>query len=143
MGEKVSVDVELLDTEGMSFRAALPTGHEIVMDAGEDFGGRNLGARPMQLLLVGLAGCTGMDVISFLRKMRQPVEGYRLVVEGERAQEHPKVFTHIRVRHIVTGDVAEDRLAKAVGLSETTYCSAHAMLKAVAKIETTWEVRRA
>jgi len=143
MGEKVSLGVELLDVDAMAFRAALPTGQQVVLDAGEDHGGRNLGARPMHLLLVGLAGCTGMDVISFLRKMRQPVTGYRLEVEGERAEDHPKVFTHIKVRHIVTGDVAEDRLAKAVELSETKYCSANAMLKAVAQIETTWEIVRA
>ncbi|MBM3500625.1 MAG: OsmC family protein [Armatimonadetes bacterium] len=142
MGETVKVDASLLDLDGMAFRAALPTGQELVMDAGEDHGGRNLGARPMHLLLAGLAGCTGMDVISFLRKMRQPVKGYRIEVEGERAEDYPKVFTHIRVRHIVTGDVDEERLAKAVELSESRYCSANAMLKAVAEIETTWEVER-
>ncbi len=141
MGEKVSLAVDLLDLDGMAFRAALPTGHEIVLDAGEHHGGRNLGARPMHLLLVGLAGCTGMDVISFLRKMRQSVTGYQIEVEGERAEDHPKVFTHIQVRHIVTGDVKEDRLAKAVELSESMYCSANAMLKAVARVETTWEIR--
>jgi len=142
MGETANVSVDLLDVGGMAFRAALPTGQEIVMDAGEDHGGRNLGARPMHLLLVGLAGCTGMDVISFLRKMRQSVTGYRIEVEGERAEDYPKVFTHIKVRHVVTGDVEENRLAKAVELSETKYCSANAMLKAVAAIETTWEVER-
>jgi putative redox protein len=113
------------------------------MDAAEESGGQNLGARPLQLLLVGLAGCTGMDVVSFLRKMRQPVEGYRIEVEGERAEDHPKVFTHIHLRHIVVGRVAEDRLAKAVELSEAKYCSAHAMLRSVARITTTWEVQSA
>jgi putative redox protein len=95
----------------------------------------------MHLLLVGLAGCTAMDVISFLRKMRQPVTGYRVEVEGERAEDFPKVFTRIQVRHIMTGAVEEAKLAKAVELSESKYCSANAMLKAVADIETTWELR--
>jgi putative redox protein len=141
MGETVNVGVDLLDLEGMAFAATLPTGQELVMDAGEDHGGRNRGARPMHLLLVGLAGCTAMDVISFLRKMRQPVTGYRVEVEGERAEDFPKVFTRIQVRHIVTGAVEEAKLAKAVELSESKYCSANAMLKAVADIETTWELR--
>lgn len=140
--EPISVSVQLRDIEGMAFDANLPTGHSFVLDAGEDHGGQNLGARPMHVLLVSLAGCTGMDVISFLRKMRQPVEGYEVRVEGVRRDEDPKVYTHIKIRHIITGDVKEDRLARAVQLSEETYCSASAMLREVAEITTEWEVVR-
>ncbi len=130
--DTVNVEVKLQDVDGMCFDATLPTGHTIVLDAGEDHGGKNLGSRPMHLLLVGLAGCTGMDVISFLRKMRRPVEGCSVKVEGVRREEHPMVNTEIKVTHIVKGDVREDRLERAARMSEETYCSAHAMLSAVA-----------
>ncbi len=143
MPGKIEVDIALIDPDGMAFEAHMPSGHSLVMDAGEDAGGHNLGVRPMHLLLVGLAGCTAMDVISFLRKMRQLVEAYQVVVEGERAEDHPKVYTRIRIRHIITGRVDERRLAHAIELSETKYCSAKAMLGAVAKIETEYEIRQA
>jgi len=126
----------------MAFEAAFNTGHTIVMDAGEDHGGQNLGPRPMHVLLVALGGCTGMDVISFLRKMRQPVEAYEVRVDGDRADDDPKVYTSITIRHIVTGDVDEARLAHAIELSEDKYCSASAMLGEVADIKVEWEIRK-
>lgn len=141
MPDTVDVGLELQDLDGMAFDATLPTGHHVVMDAGEDHGGQDLGPRPMHVMLVALAGCTAMDVISFLRKMRQPVKGYRVEVSGIRAEEDPKVYTHITIKHIVTGDVEPDRLARAIELSDTKYCSAQAMLRDVAKIETSFEVR--
>jgi len=142
MADRVDVGLTLQDIDGMAFDAVFPTEHHVVMDAGADHGGENLGPRPMHVLLAGLAGCTAMDVISFLRKMRQPVEGYRVEVSGLRAEEDPKVYTHITIKHIVTGDVDEARLGHAIELSSSKYCSAQAMLREVARIETSYEVRR-
>ncbi len=96
----------------------------------------------MQLLLASLASCTGMDVISILRKMRQPVEKYRIEAAAEEAEDHPKVFTSITIKHIVTGKVDEGRLAHAIELSDTKYCPASAMLGAVAQITTEYEIRQ-
>ena len=132
----------LQDVEGMAFEIGFATGHRITVDGAEQFGGQNLGARPMHLLLASLGACTGMDIISILRKMRQPVEAYRVEVEGEQAEEHPRVYTSITIKHIVTGDVDEERLAHAIELSNTKYCSAMAMLGVIAKIKTEHEIRK-
>lgn len=140
MPDKVAVALNLRDPQGMAFDATLPTGHVVLMDAGEDHGGQNLGPRPMHVMLISLAGCTGMDVISFLRKMRQPVTGYQVKVEGTRRDDDPKIYTNITITHVVTGDVAEDKLKKAIDMSSETYCSAQAMLREVADIEVKWEI---
>jgi putative redox protein len=140
MPENVAVELNLKDLEGMAFDAALPTGHTIVLDASQDHGGENLGPRPMHVMLVALAGCTGMDVISFLRKMRQNVTGYQVKVEGIRRDEDPKIYTSITITHVVSGDVEESKLKRAVDLSSETYCSAQAMLRAVAEIDVKWEI---
>jgi len=125
---------------GMQFRGAADSGREVVMDASEQFGGKNAGPRPMEMVLLGLAGCTGMDVISILRKKREPVEGYEVRVSARLAEEHPKVFTEIHMEHVVTGNVKEESLARAIELSETKYCSAHAMLRHEAKMTTSYRV---
>jgi len=88
---------------GMRFDAQAGSGHHVILDAAEHGGGANQGFRPMELLLVGLAGCTGMDVISILRKKRQHVTGYEVQVRDVRAEEHPMVFVEITVEHVVTG----------------------------------------
>jgi putative redox protein len=94
------------------------------------------GFRPMELLLVGLGGCTGLDVISILEKKRQKVTHFEVQVHGDRADEHPKVFTHIVVEYIVGGEnIDRAAVERAVELSSTKYCSARAMLGAVAQIE--------
>ncbi len=94
----------------------------------------------MELLLAGIAGCTAMDVVSILKTMRQEVRRYRVKVTGRRRDDHPKVFTHILIEHFVQGDVSEDRLARAVELSNQKYCSAQAMMRGVAEIETRYEI---
>src|SRR6266542_2857135 len=101
MSARHTVTVELLGN--MAFRAMTQTGHELIMDASPDVGGMDTGPRPMELLLTGLGGCTGMDVISMLRKMRQDVTAYEIHLSGARAAEHPKIFTTIRVEHVVRG----------------------------------------
>jgi putative redox protein len=142
MAEVMSAHATL--TEGMQFAGAAGSGHAVVMDAAEQHGGQNAGFRPMELLLVGLAGCTGMDVISILRKQRQQVTGYEVHVRGERAEDHPMVFTTITVEHIVTGHQLDPAaVARAVELSETRYCGAGAMLGKSAWLMHTYQVREA
>ena len=133
------VSVDLLGN--MAFRAITETGHEVVMDAAPEVGGTDTGPRPMELLLVGLGGCTGMDVISVLRKMRQEVTDYEIEISGERAAEHPKVFTSIHVEHVVRGrGLNPEAIRHAVELSATRYCSAAAMLGRSAHIEESYRV---
>jgi len=91
--------------------------------------------------LVCLGACTGMDVISILRKMRQPVTDYQIEVSGERAEEHPKKYLRITIKHIIIGAVAADKLARAIELSDQTYCSVSANLRGVTEIISQYEIR--
>src|SRR5438552_10187917 len=104
---------------GMRFDAASGSGHHVTLDAAEHGGGQNAGFRPMELLLIGLAGCTGMDVISILRKKGQDVTGYQVLVQGKRAETHPMVFEDITVEHIITGHhLDHEAIRRAIELSE-------------------------
>jgi len=87
------------------------------------------GISPMEMLLLSLGGCTGMDVISILQKMKEPVEGMEIEVEGERKEEHPRVFTRINLKFIVYGKVNPEKLKRAIELSQERYCSVSIMLK--------------
>lgn len=142
MADGTTVELTLYQPEGLSFDVDFTTGQRIITDGAKQFGGQNLGPQPMHLLLSGLGGCTAMDVISILRKMRQPVEAYRVEVHASSAEEHPKVFTDITIKHIVTGEVEEERLAHAIELSADKYCPAIAMLGEVAKITNEYEIHR-
>jgi len=123
-------------TDGMAFKAELE-GHSCMMDADERFGGRNLGPRPKSLLLAGLAGCTGMDVVSLLRKMKMEWDRFSLEVEGQTAESDPKVYTGILVKYIFSGGRLErDKIEKAVKLSQEKYCPVSAMLGKTARIAT-------
>jgi len=122
--------------EGMKFAGAGWSGHEMVMDANVESGGEDSGARPMELLLVGLTGCTGMDVVSLLRKMRVPFTGLELNVSADKSEEHPSVFTAIRLEYVVRGhDIDPEKVNKAVALSMERYCSVSAMLRKACPIE--------
>lgn len=128
-------------TEGMQFVAESGSGHAFVMDAAEDSGGRDTGVRPLELITIGLAGCTGVDVAFILRKMRKTFTGIEVEVEGERADTYPRVFTQLRVVYRVRGvDVRERDLRKAIRLSETQYCSVSGMLRHTARIESRFEL---
>lgn len=135
----LSATVELMN--GMAFQADTGSGHSLALDAAPEVGGTDCGPRPMEMLLVGLGGCTGMDVISILRKMLQDVTGYEVRLRGERASDHPKVFTAIFVEHVVRGHgLNAESVCRAVELSATRYCSAAAMLGKVARIEERYRI---
>jgi len=125
----------------MSFVGESGSGHSVVMDGAPDFGGRNLGIRPMEMLLLGLGGCTAFDVMMILKKGRQKVLDCEVQIEAERAATDPKVFTRINVHFQVSG-VALDakRVAKAVSLSAEKYCSASIMLGKSAQITHSHEI---
>ncbi|MEJ2632630.1 MAG: OsmC family protein [Acidihalobacter sp.] len=125
----------------MSFVGESESGHSVVMDGPPDFGGRNLGVRPMEMLLLGMGGCTSFDVVSILRRGRQDLVDCEAVIEAERSAEHPKVFTRIHVHFIVSGhNLGEQRVAKAIELSAEKYCSASIMLGATAEITHDYEI---
>ena len=120
--------------DGMRFAYNSATGHGLITDAPETHGGTGTAASPMELVLLGLIGCTGVDVTSILQKMKQPVESLSVTCRAERAEEHPKVYTKIHLIYDVKGDVDEKRLQRAIHLSESTYCSVSAMLSSTAEI---------
>jgi len=125
---------------GLKFEATFSTGHAIAMDTSVEQGGANEGPRPVEMLLAGLAGCTGMDVLAILCKKRQDVKSFQVRVLGERRDEHPKMFTKIHVIYEVTGSgIDVEGVKQAVLLSEGKYCSVAAMLRPAAPI--TSEVR--
>jgi putative redox protein len=129
--------------EDMQFVARADTGHAIVMDATVENGGFGSASSPMEVLLMGLMGCTAMDVIGILKKKRQPVEGFKIFASGERAAEHPKAYTAIHLEYVAYGEVAPDALARAVQLSEEKYCGAMATVRGVAKITSSSRVEPA
>ena len=125
----------------MSFVGESDSGHSVVMDSSPEGGGRDLGVRPMEMLLLGLGGCTSFDVISILNKSRQKIRDCEVEIEAERATEVPKVFTRIHVHFIVSGrDLDEGKVARAVALSADKYCSASRMLQKAATITHDFEV---
>lgn len=125
----------------MSFVGESGSGHSVVMDSAEEFGGRNLGLRPMEMLLLGLGGCTAFDVMVMLKKARQSVQDCEVELSSDRSEEIPKVFTAIHVHFIVTGtNLSENHVKRAVSLSAEKYCSASQMLGKVAKITHDYEI---
>jgi putative redox protein len=115
----------------MQFVAETGSGHAIVLESGKEAKAPS----PMEMLLVGLAGCTAVDVVHILKRMRQPVTDVQVNVKGVRADQHPKVYTHIEVEYVVTGRaLSEEKVRRAVEMSETTYCSASIMLGKTATI---------
>lgn len=118
------------------------SGHAVVMDGPPEHGGRNLGVRPMEMLLLGMGGCTAFDVVHILKKSRQAVTDCVAELQAERAAEEPKVFISIHVHFVVTGKgLDETRVARAVNLSAEKYCSASIMLGKTAEITHDYEIR--
>lgn len=121
--------------EQRTFLGESGSGHTVVMDGAPEAGGRDLGVRPMEMLLLGLGGCTAFDVIDILQRGREPVADLAIEIEGERSDEIPKIFKKINVRYIVTGTgLSPEKVDRAVKLSAEKYCSATIMLGAVAEI---------
>jgi len=117
------------------------SGHAVIMDGPPDHGGRNLGVRPMEMLLLGMGGCTEFDVLSILRKARQQVTSCVVELEAERAEKEPKVFTRIHAHFIITGrDLSEKHVERAISLSAEKYCSASIMLGRTAEITHDYEI---
>lgn len=117
-------------TGKMAFSSATPSGHEIKMDAAEEIGGENSGARPTELLLNAVAGCTGIDIISILQKMRLEPTSFEMQVKGERADDHPKRFTAIHIHYALEGELPDDKVVRAIQLSKDKYCSVSHSLNA-------------
>ncbi len=119
---------------GMTFRGSGASGHEVRMDASPDVGGDDEAARPVEVLLCALGGCTGMDVVSILRKMKTEPSGLRIEIDDERASNLPKLITALHLTYIVEGDVPEENVAKAIDLSLSKYCPIANSLAGVARI---------
>lgn len=130
--------------QDMTFVAESGSGHAVVVDAAPDVGGRNLGARPMELVLMGTGACSAIDVVHILRKSRQAVTGCVVELEAERAAEDPKVFTRIVFRFVLTGRaLVPAQVERAINLSKDKYCSATAMLAKTAQVDVAFEIREA
>ncbi|MFN9772229.1 MAG: OsmC family protein [Burkholderiales bacterium] len=125
----------------MTFVAETGSGHAVVMDGAPDGGGRNLGPRPMEMVLLGTGGCTAYDVVLILKKNGQDVRGCEVALEAERAATDPKVFTSIEFRFTVRGRGLKPNLVeRAIKLSHDKYCSASAMLARTAELKLSWEI---
>lgn len=136
----MQVSVKWID--GVSFVGESETGHAVVMDGAPENGGRNIGMRPMEMLLIGMGGCTSFDVVAILKKARQPIVACVAEIKAARADEIPKVFTKIHVHFVVTGDnLNETQVERAVKLSAEKYCSASIMLSKSVEITHDFEIR--
>ena len=133
--------IDWLPASGMSFVAETGGGHLLAMDGAPDGGGRDLAPRPMETVLAGTGGCTAYDVVLILQRGRHDVRGCRVVVQAQRAETDPKVFTAIQMHFIVTGrGVPAAAVERAIALSHEKYCSASIMLGKTAEIRTSFEL---
>lgn len=135
------IEAKVTLVQGMQFKGRATSGHTLTMDADEEAGGGNAGFRPMELLLVGFGGCTGMDVISILRKKRQPVTGFEMNVKGEKADDYPKIYKEVHIEYVVKGKgVQKEAVERAIELSLTKYCSVGATLAKAGKITHSYRI---
>jgi putative redox protein len=127
--------------QGLQFVGEASSGHAIVMDGDPEVGGHDAGLRPMELLLVGLGGCSGMDVISILKKKKQEVTSLKINLKGQKAENYPKKFTDIVIEFILSGrNISEEAVKRAVELSMNKYCSVKATLEGAAKISFNYKI---
>ncbi len=135
------MDAKLTWKSGMAFNGIADSNIDVPMDATIEHGGAGTGAAPMEFMLMGLGGCTAMDVISILQKKRQEVTNFEIILHADRATEHPKVFTHVTIEYVVTGhNIDAEAVARAVELSETKYCSGIAMMRKATNLSTSYRV---
>jgi len=142
MGEETTVKVELKQAYGMTVMAKGNSNHWVVMDTAKEIGGNDAGPRPMELMLMALAGCTGMDVISILEKMHIKYSDFGIEITANKSSEHPKVYAKIFIKYRIWGEVPEDKFISAIELSQSKYCSASAMLKKAVEITYDHEIIR-
>lgn len=125
----------------MTFVGESGSGHAVVMDGAPEHGGRDIGFRPMEMLLLGVGGCTAFDVVSILKKSRQAITDCEAEIDSDRAEEIPKIFTRIHIHFIITGNSLDPvKVAKAVNLSADKYCSASKMLEKTAVMTHDFEI---
>ena len=135
------MDAKVTWHDGLHFTGVADSQHEIILDGNPSVGGTDLGARPLELVLMSLAGCTAMDVISILRKKRQDVTNFEVKVHADQADSHPHVFTAVTVEYIVTGhNIDPKAVERAIELSENVYCPAQAMLVKATPITHTYQI---
>lgn len=130
------MDAKVVWKQRMSFEGTSDSGFKVPLGTVAALGGDDDGFRPLELLAIGLAGCTAMDVISILNKKKQDVRDFEVKVHAERAEEHPKVFTHLTIEYVVSGkNIDRSAVERAVELSESKYCPAQAMFKQIVPID--------
>jgi len=130
-----TVRAKLTYTGGLQFVGQAGSGHAIVLDSDPAVGGQNSGLRPMELLAIGLGGCSGMDVASILRKKKEKLTGLEISVEGKKAEDYPQKYTDMHIEFVVKGrDISEEAVKKAIDLSMNKYCSVKATLEGTATI---------
>ena len=129
---------------GNTFAGKADSGHWVMMDTKTEVGGHAAGTTPKELVLMGLAGCTSMDVIPILKKKRSPVVGYECNVKGVEREEHPKIFTEIHIEYVFYGDgIKPEDVERAIDLSQTKYCGVSAQLSASAKLTHSYRIEPA
>jgi len=127
--------------EGSTFEGVAGSGHRVAMDVAPEVGGRNLGLRPMEMVLLGLGGCTAIDVLHMLGKGRQPITDMRVELDAERADDVPKVFTRIHLHFVLTGaGLDPHKIERAINLSASKYCSVSMMLNKTAEMTHDFEI---
>lgn len=127
--------------QGLQFVGTASSGHAIVMDGDPEVGGNNTAPRPMELLLLGIGGCSGMDVVSILRKKRQNITGLEINIKGQQAHTYPKKFTEIDLEFVVKGkNVSEEAVKRAIELSINKYCSVKASLEGSARVRSSYKI---
>jgi putative redox protein len=135
------LDAKVIWNNRLSFTGTADTGFTLPLDADPGVGGDNTGFRPLELMALSLAGCTAMDVISILRKKQQDVTGFEVRVHADQQEEHPHVFTYVKVQYIITGrQVSEEAVKRSIELSVTKYCPAQAMLSKCVQVEHTYQI---
>ncbi|MBE9478992.1 MAG: OsmC family protein [Chloroflexi bacterium] len=135
------MDAKVTWSKRLSFIGEAETGFSVPLGANPRVGGDNDGFRPMEMIAIGLAGCTAMDVISILQKKRQDVTAFEVQLRSKQAQEHPRVFTHIEIEYLIFGhDVEEAAVQRAIELSENKYCPAQAMFKQIVPIKLSYKI---
>ncbi len=138
------MDAKVTWVDRLTFDGTADSGFSIHLGASPTVGGDDDGIRPMELIALGLAGCTAMDVISILRKKRQDVTAFEVRVHAERAEEHPRVFTAVNIEYLITGrEVDPAAVERAIELSETKYCPAQAMFDKVFPITLSYQIQAA